>query len=92
MTVTTKKKTNKKPAGKQASKELGSATAASILGQAAPPSRRRPGNGTVKIKPEWVKYYNTLLELRERGPAAVVERPLDVARDSGDAAHPSAFV
>jgi len=64
--VTTKKKTNKKPAGKQASKELGSATAASILGQAAPPSRRRPGNGTVKIKPEWVKYYNTLLELRER--------------------------
>ena len=64
--MTTKKKTNKKPAGKQASKELGSATAASILGQAAPPSRRRPGNGTVKIKPEWVKYYNTLLELRER--------------------------
>jgi len=66
VTVTTKKKTNKKPAGKQASKELGSATSASILGQAAPPSRRRPGNGTVKIKPEWVKYYNTLLELRER--------------------------
>ena len=60
--TTKKKKHTKKPA----SKELGSATAAAILGKMAPPARRGPGNGTVKIKPEWVKYYNTLLELRER--------------------------
>jgi len=64
--VTTKKKTIKRAAGKSAGKELGSATAAAILGRAAAASRRNPGNGTVKIKPEWIKYYNTLLELRER--------------------------
>jgi len=65
-TVTTKKKTIKKTAGKSAGKELRSATASAILGKAVAPSRRGPGNGTVKIKPEWAKYYNTLLELRER--------------------------
>ncbi|HXT41758.1 MAG TPA: TraR/DksA family transcriptional regulator [Candidatus Angelobacter sp.] len=64
--MTTKKKTIKRAAGKSAGKELGSATAAAILGRAAAASRRNPGNGTVKIKPEWIKYYNTLLELRER--------------------------
>jgi len=64
--VTTKKKTIKRAAGKSAGKELGSATAAAILGRATAASRRNPGNGTVKIKPEWIKYYNTLLELRER--------------------------
>jgi len=64
--VTTKKKTIKRAAGKSAGKELGSATAAAILGRAAAASRRNPGNGTVKIKPEWIKYYNTLIELRER--------------------------
>jgi len=63
--VTTKKKLAKK-AGKPANKELGSATAAAILGNTVAPSRRGPGNGTIKIKPEWAKYYNTLLELRER--------------------------
>ena len=60
--MTTKKKTTKKAAGK----ELGSATAAAILGNTVAPARRGPGNGTVKIKAEWAKYYNTLLELRER--------------------------
>jgi DnaK suppressor protein len=61
--VTTKKKTIKK-AGVKA---VGSATAAAILGKApTPTTRRRPGNGQVKIKPEWVKYYNTLLAFRER--------------------------
>ena len=63
--MTTKKKLAKK-AGKPANKELGSATAAAILGNTVAPSRRGPGNGTIKIKPEWAKYYNTLLELRER--------------------------
>jgi DnaK suppressor protein len=65
LTVTTKKKITKKAAGKPA-KELGSTTAAAILGMRGAPARRGPGNGTVKIKPEWAKYYNTLLELRER--------------------------
>jgi DnaK suppressor protein len=60
--VTTKKKTIKK----SGAKAVGSATAAAILGKAAVPARRGPGNGQVKIKPEWVKYYNTLLHLRER--------------------------
>ena len=64
--MTTKKKIIKRAAGKSAGKELGSATAAAILGRAGAASRRNPGNGTVKIKPEWIKYYNTLLELRER--------------------------
>ena len=64
--MTTKKKTIKKSAAKPASKALGSATAAAILGKATVPARGRSGNGAVKIKPEWLKYYNTLLELRER--------------------------
>jgi len=64
--VTTKKKTLKKAAEKSASKQVGSATAAAILGKAVSPHRRNPGNGQVKIRPEWTKYYNTLLELRER--------------------------
>jgi RNA polymerase-binding transcription factor DksA len=40
------------------------ATAASILGAAAAPTRS--SNGRPRIKPEWVRYYNTLLDLRER--------------------------
>jgi RNA polymerase-binding transcription factor DksA len=66
--VTTKKKTAKKPADKHSGKELRSATAASILGGAAvsPNSGKRAGNGQARIKPEWSKYYQTLLELRER--------------------------
>ena len=64
--MTTKKKIVKKAAGKPASKELGSATAAAILGNTSAPVRKGPGNVTVKIKAEWTKYYTTLLELRER--------------------------
>jgi len=62
----TTKKIIKKPAGKGARKQVGTATAAAILGQGVAPSRRGPGNGSVKVKPEWAKYYATLLELRER--------------------------
>ena len=43
-----------------------SATAAAILGKGAAPPRRGVGNGQIKVKSEWVKYYNTLIELRER--------------------------
>ena len=45
-------------------KALGSATAASILGTAVA-AKYKP-NGDAKVKPEWVKYYRTLLDLRER--------------------------
>jgi len=66
--VTTSKKTGKKAARKSASKQVKAATAASILGVATV-SKSRKGfvaDGNAKIKPEWRKYYNTLLSLRER--------------------------
>ncbi len=44
-------------------KSVASATAASILGKSAVEPR---ANGQPKIKPEWQKYYQHLLELRER--------------------------
>ena len=64
--MTTKKKNNKKTADKPSNKEVRSATAAAILGHTAVSSRRNPGDGKPKIKPEWARYYATLLELRER--------------------------
>ncbi|MGV3771276.1 MAG: TraR/DksA family transcriptional regulator [Verrucomicrobiales bacterium] len=53
------------PSGK---KPIGQATAASILGIAAVQKGGDPEEfiGADKIKPEWVKYYKTLLDLRER--------------------------
>jgi RNA polymerase-binding transcription factor DksA len=60
--VTTKKKeVGKKTAGRP--KPHGSATAAAILGQAVVTPKK---NGPVKIKAEWAKFYNRLLELREQ--------------------------
>lgn len=44
-------------------RQTGAATAASILGQGGP--RPNP-NGQIKIKPQWAKYHQHLLELRER--------------------------
>jgi DnaK suppressor protein len=64
--VTTSKKSTKKPASRGSVKELGAATAASILGQPVVASKRNSGNGQPKIKPEWSRYYHTLLDLRER--------------------------
>ena len=58
--------TKKKEAGKKTvarSKPHGSATAAAILGRAAATPKK---DGPVKIKPEWAKFYNRLLELREQ--------------------------
>ena len=60
--MTTKKKTTKRAAGK----ERKPATAAAILGKAPTLPKRGASNGQVKIKPEWAKYYNTLIELSER--------------------------
>jgi DnaK suppressor protein len=60
--VTTKKKqVGKKPVAR--TKPHGSATAASILGR---PLAKPSKNGDVKIKAEWTKFYNRLLELREQ--------------------------
>jgi len=58
--VTTKKKTAKKEAGGH--KPAQSATSAAILGHGTVKSRKY--NGEVKVKAEWSKYYNNLLELR----------------------------
>lgn len=62
----TKKPTKvSKPAPKATrSKQVRAATAASILGLAATPARDH--NGEIRVKPEWEKYYRTLLDLRER--------------------------
>ena len=68
--MSTKKSTGKKKAPASAAKPKASATAASILGQPiTKPGAARKKNGAagpVRIKPEWQKYYATLIDLRER--------------------------
>jgi DnaK suppressor protein len=59
--VTTKKKEMSKKAPR--TKPHGSATAASILGTATVKSKK---NGEVKVKSEWAKFYERLLELRDQ--------------------------
>ncbi len=59
--MTTKKKIVKKTPG--SSKPHGLATAAAILGQIGPKSKK---NGDVKIKPQWAKFYQRLLDLRDQ--------------------------
>ena len=54
------KKKSEKPATRKAS---ALATSAAILGRPAVQAKR---NGEVKIKSEWQKFYNRLLELREQ--------------------------
>ena len=58
--TTKKKETSKRAAGEQ--KPHTSATAAAILGRAVTVKK----NGEVKIRPEWAKYYERLLELRDQ--------------------------
>lgn len=53
-------KTAPKPAR---GRNVKAATAAAILG-ATPQAAK--GNGVVSVKPEWQRYYNTLIDLRER--------------------------
>ena len=60
--VTTKKKESTKKAH-PARKPHGSATAASILGR---PIVKVKKNGELKVKAEWAKFYQRLLELREQ--------------------------
>jgi DnaK suppressor protein len=47
-------------------KSLGQATAASILGKAATKTHNLEDDNEKKVKPEWQKYYQNLLDLRER--------------------------
>jgi len=70
--VTTKKTNTKKggaaPAGKV---KAHTATAAAILGHAVAKPKAHSRNGAsaytpIRVKPEWQKYYDTLIELRER--------------------------
>src|SRR5689334_10883255 len=49
---------------KSAGKPHGSATAASILGK--PVAAKAKKNGEVKVKAEWVKFHERLIELREQ--------------------------
>jgi DnaK suppressor protein len=60
--VTTKKKVVKKETESGGSAR--SATSAAILGQTGGKSKRN--NGPAKVKAEWAKYYQNLLELREQ--------------------------
>lgn len=59
--MTTKKKETGKKAGGQ--KPHSAATAASILGR---PTLKVKKNGEVKIRPEWAKFYERLMELRDQ--------------------------
>jgi RNA polymerase-binding transcription factor DksA len=61
--VTAKKKIEKTPA--RNNKPATVATAAAILGRPVLAAKSKK-NGEVKIKPEWQKFYNRLLELREQ--------------------------
>lgn len=71
----TKKPVKNKKAAAPARKSSGamSANVAAILGLGAPTAKQKaapklaaPLNGAPKIKPEWQRYFNILIELRER--------------------------
>jgi DnaK suppressor protein len=66
--VTTNKKPVKKVASVAKNKPHGSATSAAILGFAPATNNKKSTYtfGKVKIKPEWAKYYQDLLDLRDR--------------------------
>jgi DnaK suppressor protein len=78
--VTNKKKTVKKAPAKHAadSKPRNAATAAAILGH---PVIRGKGLTSVKIKPEFQKYYQILLDLRER----LLHQMSGLAKESAEA-------
>ncbi len=69
--MSTSKKLVKKAAASSPAKgkPRAGATTAAILGQITPSQQKaapQPANRHVKIKPEWTKYYQNLLDLRER--------------------------
>jgi len=55
--------TKKKETIRKASTPAKPATAASILGRPAVKTRK---NGEIKVRPEWAKYYQRLVELRDQ--------------------------
>ena len=59
--ITKKTSSHKKAGGR--SKPHGSATAAAILGN---PGSKAKKNGDIKVKAQWAKFYQRLLELREQ--------------------------
>ena len=65
-TVTTKKKLVKKNLSTAKGKPHGTATAAAILGLGPAKAAGKKQNHQIKVKPEWAKYHENLLELRER--------------------------
>ena len=65
--MTNKKKTEKKGDTTHTAKpKTGSATSAAILGQAGSKVGKPASAPSKKIKPEWVKYHENLLDLRDR--------------------------
>jgi DnaK suppressor protein len=70
------KKAPAKPAAKSP-KPHGMATAAAILGR---PAARHASGAPAKVKPEWAKYYNILLDLRER----LLNQMSGLAKDSAE--------
>jgi DnaK suppressor protein len=62
--VITKKKENKKPAPAVRGKTQTSATSAAILGTSV--TKSAAASDARKVKPEWQKFYQHLLELREQ--------------------------
>lgn len=73
--MTTKKSVSKKTRKRTGTKRKRAATTAAILGKVNVPAARP---GRVKVKPEWVKYYNILLDLREQ----LVNQMSGLAKDS----------
>ena len=63
--VTTSKKNVKKSTGKEG-KAVQAATAAAILGLSAPKNPGANNHADAAVRPEWAKYKNNLVELRER--------------------------
>jgi DnaK suppressor protein len=63
--VTTSKKNVKKSAGKEG-KAVQAATAAAILGLSVPGNPGANNHADAAVRPEWAKYKNNLVELRER--------------------------
>jgi len=55
--------TKKKETSRKASAPAKQATAASILGRAVVKTKK---NGEVKVRPEWAKFYQRLVELRDQ--------------------------
>jgi RNA polymerase-binding transcription factor DksA len=78
MTKKTKKTApTKSAAPAPRNKPASAATAASILGKSSPKARQ---NGHAKVKPEWLKYQQNLLELRER----LVHQMSGLAKESAE--------